>query len=801
MSLIQDLTYAARSLRKTPGLVAVVVLTLTLGIGVNTTLFNLLNSIVLAPPTAVEPERLVRIDPGNGNRISYRNFRELGVSPAFAGMALSSGTSLNWRHGDTVEQVTGMSLSSNFFELAGTPAWLGRTFTAPEAAPERNPDVVVLAYDFWHRRFEGDRGVIGQTVNLNGRPFTVIGVMGHGYNIMVGGIVPQMFVPIGPAVAPGLEDRMSFGFSVVARLAPGVGRAQAGAEFTTMAQVLEAAYPKENGSFGGPAFVAPVYGLESLRERDSHAEFYIGLAAPFVVVGLLLLIACANVAGVMLARGAMRQREIAIRVALGASRARVIEMLLADSLLLSALGAAGGLLLTAWISPLLSQVRIPNTPALPPFELRMDPRMALYTLAVVVATSVFCGLMPARQSTRSQILPWLKRTNLQGSAGGGMRRLLVGGQVAASALLLVVCLLFLRSLLYVGSVDPGFDIDHGITAKVAPEQKSLTPDQTYAVAEELARRVQATPGVQAASFASLIPLGGDSVAGTVSFKDNPDLRPLVRFSNVGPAYFRTMGIAVRRGREFQTSDRKGAPAVVIVNQTFARMFFPGGDALGRLVRPHVDGEPWREIVGVVADNKYAFYSEGPVPQFFSPFLQTGGRIFLQVRTAAAPAGAIGAVRRVIAEFDQSLVADVRTTRDATSLEFALRRLSTSLLAAMGILGLVLSMIGLYGVLSWEVSRRTPEIGIRMALGASPRRVRRLVFRNALMPVGLGAGVGMGAAMLVALPLRSFLAGVTTTDPLTIVSVTALLILVSLGASWFPVRRATRIDPMAALRNE
>jgi predicted permease len=277
---------------------------------------------------------------------------------------------------------------------------------------------------------------------------------------------------------------------------------------------------------------------------------------------------------------------------------------------------------------------------------------------------------------------------------------------------------------------------------------------------------------------------------------------LIQFSNAGPGYFRTMGIGVRSGREFQPSDRRGGPAVAIVNQTFARLFFPNGDALGKLVRLRTtDAEPWREIVGVVADNKYAFYSEAPSPQLFSPFLQTGGRIFLQIRTAAAPAGSIGAVRRIIAEFDKSLVADVRTTRDATSLEFALRRLSTALLGAMGMLGLLLSMIGLYGVLSWEVSRRTAEIGIRMALGASPGKVRRLVFRNALMPVGLGAGFGMGAAMLVALPLRSFLAGVKNTDPLTMGSVTALLLLVSLTASWFPVRRATRIDPMAALRNE
>ena len=804
MSLIQDLSYAARSLRKTPGLVAVVVLTLALGIGVNTTLFNLLNSMILAPPTAVEPDRLVRIEPGNGNHISYLNFRDMRGNPAFTGMALSSETTVNWRHGDAVEPVAAMYLSANFFALAGTPAWLGRTFTPDEASPERNPDVAVLSYDFWQRRFDGDRGALGRTVNLNGRPFTVIGVMGRGYTVVMGGMIPpQMFVPIGPAVTPGLEDRGRPAFWLVARLAPGVGRAHAATAFAAAAKALESAYPRENGSFGDPPFVVPVSGLGSLRDRRARPEFFIGLAAPFVVVGLLLLIACANVAGVMLARGAMRQREIAIRLALGASRARVIGMLLADSLLLSTIGAAGGLLLTAWISPLMAQIQIPNTPALPPFELRMDLRLALYTLAMMVATSVFCGLIPARQSTRPQILPWLKRSNLQGASSGGLRRLLVAGQVAASALLLVVGVLFLRSLLFIGSIDPGFDVDHGITARVAPEQKNFTPDQTYAAAEELTRRMQALPGVHSASFASLIPLGGDSVAGDVSLRDRPDSRgPTVQFSNVGPGYFRTMGIGVRRGREFQTADREGAPAVAIVNEAFARLFFPNGDALGKLVRTHsADTEPWREIVGVVADNKYAFYSEAPSPQLFSPFLQTGGRIFLQIRTASAPAGSIGAVRRIIAEFDKSLVADVRTTRDATSLEFALRRLSTALLAAMGMLGLVLSMIGLYGVLSWEVSRRTAEIGIRMALGASPRRVRRLVFRNALVPVGLGAGSGIGAAMLVTLPLRSFLAGVNTTDPLTIGSVTAMLMLVSLAASWFPVRRATRIDPMSALRNE
>lgn len=793
--------YAARSLQKTPVLVTVIVLTLALGIGVNTTGFNLLNLLVLAPPSAKAPERLLRIEPANSNLISYLNFRDMAGSSAFTGMALASATSLNWRNGDAVEPVQVMLLSANFFPFSGTSAWLGRTFTVEEAAPERNPNVVVLSYEFWQHHFKNDRDVLGRTLNLNGRSFTVIGVMERGYRVLMGGMFPQMFVPIGPAVASGLENRQAPSFSLIVRLAPDVGREQARSAFTAMAKALEKAYPPENAGFGESAFVFPISGLGSLQDRSPHPELSILLAAPFVVAGLLLLIACANVAGVMLARGVMRQREIALRLALGASRARVVRLLLADSCLLSILGAGGALLVTAWLTPLLAQIRIPNTPSLPPFNLHLDVRLALSMLAVVVATVVFCGLIPALRSSRPQILPWLKQSTLQGTGSSGLRRFLVSGQVAVSALLLVVSLVFLHSLLYIGNVNPGFDIDHGITASVTPEQKNFAAGQAYALAEELVLRVKTLPGVESASFASLIPLAGDTSAGGIQLKDRPDLRsPMILFSNVGPAYFRTMGIRVLGGREFQASDRQGAPAVAIVNETFARLFFPNGDALGKVVRGG-DAEPWREVIGVVADNKYEFYAETPKPQFFSPFLQTGGPTFLQVRTAGAPAGSIGAVRRVIAEVDKSLVTNVQTTRDATSLEFAMRRLSTALLGAMGTLGLILSMIGLYGVISWEVSRRTAEIGIRMALGASRGQVRRMVLRSALVPVGFGIGSGIGAAMLVTLPLRSFLAGVSTTDPVMIGGVAGLLTLVSLAASWFPVWRATRVDPMAALRYE
>jgi len=315
---------------------------------------------------------------------------------------------------------------------------------------------------------------------------------------------------------------------------------------------------------------------------------------------------------------------------------------------------------------------------------------------------------------------------------------------------------------------------------------------------QVAEDLRAVPGVETVALSGWPLLAGGAWNSFISIHGTSVNSTLAYFLAVSPGWIDAMKIPLLDGRDFRASDM--APGVAIVNETFARLFFPNGDALGKRLRS-ADAEPWREVVGVVADNKYEFYAETPKPQFFSPFLQAGGRIFVQVRTAGKPAGSIGAVRRVIADMGRSLVADVRTTRDATSLEFAMRQLSTALLAALGTLGLILSMVGLYGVISWEVSRRTAEIGIRMALGASRGQVQRMVLWSALVPVGFGIGSGIGAAMLAVLPLRSFLAGVSTTDPMTVGGVAGLLTLVSLAASWFPVRRATRVDPMAALRYE
>jgi len=803
MHVWQDLVFACRGLRKAPGLVLVVTLSLGLGIGVNTTIFNLFNQIVLAKPTAVQPDRLVRIEPGNGNNISYPNFLDVSANRAFDGMLVTTGAALNWRTGEAIRTLQGLAVSANFFDMLGNHAWRGRTFDPRENGPAGDTQVAVLGYDFWQNRLQSDPEIVGRSVTFNGRPFRVMGIMPRGYRpVMASPLVPDVFVPIGPAVIPDLDDRGRHGFLLVARLARGINRRQAQTAFTSMAQGLEAAFPVKNRDLGKPAWLGAVYGLESMGGRRANPALFIGISIPFVIVGILLLIACANVAGVMLARGALRQREIAVRMALGAGRSRVVQALLAESLVLSLLSCGGALLLTSWLTPLISRVRLPQSAALPAFDLNLDASMLVYSLAIALGACVLSGFLPARQSTRLDILPWLKQTSAQGGRGRArLRRWLVTGQVTASVMLLMVCVLFLRSLLYVGAIDPGFDIDHGITAQITPERQ-FSPDlHTYA--EEAARGVAALPGVRSVSYASLIPLGGDSVGSGVSVKDRADWHsPLIELANVGPHYFQTMGIRLLQGREFGPEDREGAPPVVVVNQSFVRQCFPGGDALGKLVKLQMGPrEPWREIVGIVADSKYAFYAEDPQAQAFSPFLQTGGRLFLLARTAGPPAALVNSVARSLGEMDRSAVADVKTMRVATSLEFELRRLGTTLLALMGTLGLLLAMIGLYGVLSWEVSRRTAEIGVRMALGASQGAVRRMVLRDSFRVVGAGLAGGLGLAVVLTIPLRSFLAGVGAADPVAMAGVSFILLLVGLAASWFPVRRATRVDPLTALRYE
>ena len=801
-NLVRDFRYALRTLRKTPGLVALVVLCLGVGIGVNTTLFSLFNSLLLKEPTAHEPERLVQIEPGNGDRISYLNYKDLGPLSGFADFAISRRTALNLSRGDTPQRVSALQVSGNFFELLGVRASRGRTFTALDI-PELVPRLAVLDPRFASRLFPGEDDVLGRILVLNGASFTIVGILPQDYRAGTGPFAPDLYVPIGALVSGTLGERRPASFDLRARLLPGTTHEQARDAFHAAATRLESAYPMENAGFGRAPLILPMSGVASMQSRGAPRELPLVLAAPFILFGLLLCIACANVSGVLLARGASRRPEIGIRLAIGASRATLVRMLLAECVVLSVVATVGGVLLTILVTPLLNLVRLPDSAAIhvPPVE--VDFNLVAYAAGVAVVTCLVCGLVPALQATRVDLTSSLREVSVSGRRRQGLRRMLVGGQVAASALLLVTCLLFLRSWSHVTTLDPGFDVGHGITARIDLDEDRFPPAAAHRFAEEVAARLQTLPGVTSVSFASLIPLAGDVVGRRAELRDRRDGPGVpVLAANVGPRYFETMGIGVRQGREFQPSDRVGAPPVVIVNEAFAKQAFPEGGAVGRNIRVSSEREdPWREIVAVVADNKYASLSEAPHPQVFLPYLQTGGRLFVQIRTTAPPHLGLAPVKTAIAALDKTLLTNVQTTADVASVEFTLRRLATTILGVMGALGLLLAMVGLFGALAWDVTRRTPEIGIRMALGASRRAVRNVVVRDSMRLVGAGAAVGLAAAVVVTLPLRGFLAGVSTADPIVLGTVAGVLLAVAFLASALPAHRASSIDPTTALRRQ
>jgi predicted permease len=801
-AIARDLRYAVRTLRGNPGLVTVLVLCLGLGIGLNATIFGVLNGALLQGPTAVEPDRLVRIEPGNGDQISYLNYRDLRGTTGFDDLVLTKGTGLNLQSGDELEPVSVLQVSANYFEVLGVTAFRGRTFTDSEAAPERRPLMAVLEHGFWRRTFQEDQNVVGRTLILSGHRYLVIGVLRRDHRVGMGLYVPDVYVPISPLLSASLEDRRGAAFDLRGRLARGISHGQAQAAFTAAAQRLESVYPDVNEGLGRPAWVLPVSGLGSLQGRGVPSQLPLLVAVPFILFALLLLTACANVAGVLIARGASRRGEIAIRLALGASRASVVRMLLAECAVLTVLATIGGVLLAAAVSQLVTQVHLPNAPVLQVPPIRIDINMMIYGVAVAAVTCMLCGLMPALQSTRVALTPGLRESKASGRRSGG-RNILVAVQVAVSVLLLTTCVIFLRSLQHLTTVHPGFDVTHGVTARVTYDPQQFTPPQLYALAQQVVTRLEQIPEVRSASFATLLPLGGDALGRRAELRDMPGDKGLrVSVNHVGPRFFETMDIRVRGGREFLASDRLGAPPVVIVNEAFARRAYANQPAIGRIIRLATpEPNPWREIVGVVADSKYASLTEAPEPQVFMPYLQTGDRLVVQVRTRNPSPLSFAVVKAAIADVDRTVRANVQTTEQATSLEFSLRRATTILLAGLGGIGLLLAMVGLFGVLAWNVSRRTAEIGVRMALGASRNAVRAEVLKSGLMVVGVGTALGLGAGVLVTWPLRSFLPGASPGDPLTLGIVTAVLLVTGALASVIPAHRASGVDPAVALRRD
>jgi predicted permease len=789
-TVAQDMRYAARNLRRSPGLVTVSVLSLALGFGLNLTLYSAVNTIFLHQPTVADRALVVGIEPGNGRQYSHANYRDLREQAGFAALAGFRIGGMNRRVGDDLERLSVLIVTGNFFDALGVRAGLGRTFTADEAAAERRPRLVVLDHPYWKARFGGDPGVIGQTMTLDGEPFEIVGVLPESYRSVTGFMTPGAYVPVSALTLATLNDRGSPALSLLARLPTGRTREWAQAAATSVGARLERDFPEMNAGLGRPA---QIFAVDAMQFRGTPAGFRIFPVVLVILFGLVLLIGSVNVAGLLLARATSREHELTIRAALGASRVRVMQAMLVESFLLSLVSAVAGVLLALAFA----ETGLPGPLAGLSDTIAPDRRLVVPALLLVLATTVLCGAVPAMRAGRANVVSTLRRGGLGTTGRFNARSAFIVGQVAVSLMLLVVSSLCLRSQLRIFSVDVGFDLDHGAVGRFTAE----TPRPAAARAafiDQLVERIEGLPGVRSAAVTSLVPLGGDALVASfhpAGRSDIPGTRPSL--ISVGPRYFETLAIPLLKGREFTPSDREGTPAVAIVNQTYAETYFGSANPLGQRVQ--TGGEADAEIVGVAANSKLDTIGETPKSVVYYAFAQRPRRLTVIARTVADPAAALPAVRRAMSELDAAAGASVGTLRDAASTELTMRRIGTQFVGAIGVLGLLLTAIGLYGVMSYLVASRSAELGIRIALGATSGRLHREVLGQAARLVGGGIALGIPAAVVIALALKTFLAGLSPLDPIAFASAAAVMMLVAFAASYLPARRVARVDPLLALR--
>ena len=815
----EDLRYAARLLVKSPVFTLAAVASLGLGVGANTTIFSLVNEVLLNPLAVHEPGRLVSVyttDAKNRARFqgfmvtsypNYRDYREQS-GQVFSGMAAAVFVPLSLTSGGEPEQVFGEVVTGNYFDVLGVHAASGRafSFTAKEDEQLGAHPVVVLSDGLWKRRFGASPSVVGHTIELDRQRFTVLGIAPPGFRGVnaLGG--PALWLPVSAykQVLTGFtldnfDKRRALLLNLVARLKPGVTARQADAALGTIASGLEKAHPQDNDSRS--ATLAPVTGLNPEFRRDLSLAGLVLMG----VVALVLLIACANVANLLLARAASRRREIAIRISLGASRARLIRQLLTESALLGLLAGAAGIAIARVSQHVLWSMRPPflNADAL---DLGLSRPVLAFTLLVSLLTGMLFGLVPALQLSRPQLVDHLKdRTNRPHgfTRTFALRNVLVMAQVALSLVTLVGAGLFLRSLRNAQRTDPGFETTHLLLLSFDTGAEGYSGEAAAAFQRTVLERVRSVPAVQSAVLGSTGLFGGGFSRTVFPEGVDPNDRRngrLTPLNQVGPGYFETLGIPIVRGRGFAETDREGAPMVAVVNQTMARRIWPDQEAVGKRFRCF--GESWIiEVVGVARDAKYFTIGEDPQPFFYFPLAQhPSAAVTLHVRTAADPAAAVGTVRAQVQSLDARMpITNVTTIRELFEQALWPARMSASLLGAFAALALVLAAIGVHGVVSYSVAERTQEFGIRMAMGARPIDMLRMVMHQTLLTTSLGAAIAMVVAYAATRGLGNLLIGVGAGDPVTFIGTLAVILTAALAASAWPAWRASRIDPLVALR--
>jgi predicted permease len=820
--MIADIRFALRMLVKYPAFSIVAFLAIVLGIGANTTVFGIVNTLLLRPLPVGHSERVVKLFTTDnhikGNQpTSYLNFQDFEKqNTAFTAMAAYTFAGMGMTRGTDTLNVTGLLVSGNYFDLLQVKPIFGRGFLPEEDSTPNGHPVVVLSYRFW-KKIGGDRAIVGSTITLNGRVFTVTGVASASFTGVDVGFAPDMWVPISmhqwvrPAGDTWFEKRRALLLNVIARLKPGITISEAQAQMKTIARQLEQAYPdvnKERSIALMSLEAAKAQGIGGPNNENENLAQNVSLLL-LIAAGSILLIACANVANLLLARATTRQREMAVRLALGAGRGRIVRQLLTESILLGVIGGAGGVLLAYCLGDVLIAL-LPPTPV--PIVLNPQPdwRVLLFAFVTAVISGVIFGLAPALQTARWDLTQGLRE---RVSTSGGvinrlnLRNLLVVGQIAVSLLLLIGAGLFLKSFYKAQAIDPGFRTENLDILAIDPLLAGYDQKRGVKLSRAIVDQIKQDPRFVSADLSAWLSLGfgGEARTIVVDGRDANDEhnRRFANYNPITPGYLETMGIPLLRGRNFNERDlEENAAPVAIIDETMAQQFWPDEDALGRRFRFMVNNREV-EVVGIARNSKAVTLGETPTPMVYSPLKElSDGGVYLFAHTAGAPGAMLTEIRRIVRDADVRIpITYEKTIRDHMAFALWPSWMGAILLGSLGLLALVLASMGVYGVMAYSVSQRTRELGIRMALGAQTGQVLQLVLRQGMLLASVGLGLGLFAAFGSTRLAGSFLYGVNPSDPVIFLGVTSLLALAAFAACYFPARRALKINPVLALRTE